>query len=467
MTRRSGNSLWALVLSALLGLSSSIAKSQPTQVSGGSEMERTFHAAIDAQDRGDLVQAETLLSALHKQHPGVFAVDESLGLLRVSRGDVSSALPLLEAAVHEEPSSDAAYVNLGAAYYQLHRNQPALEEFERAVRINPRNVSAQRSLGRICMENHRPAESARAFVAAQQLKPDDPDLKLDCVTALLAADRVDEAQTMLSTFDGSDESARAQSLLGEAAEKEGNFQDAGKHFARAVELEPDEENAWQLSYDLLRHWAFDAAVIELQAGSAKFPDSKRMRIGLGAALFGDAKYAAAIPVFADLLAGESGNAMYADMLRIACNAPLQTSSPRCAMLVTFAQAHPTDAKAATSAASWLLSRNEDERNEDLARTLLEHSLSADPNQPESQFQMGVVMQDSSNWKGSIPYLERALKLKPDLAQAHYRLALAYWKTGRRQEGDAQMELQKKFGRKEQEDLNRRLGEITALAVEIH
>ena len=60
--------------------------------------------------------------------------------------------------------------------------------------------------------------------------------------------------------------------------------------------------------------------------------------------------------------------------------------------------------------------------QDLARTLLEHSLSADPNQPESQFQMGVVMQDSSNWKGSIPYLERALKLKPDLAQAHYRCA---------------------------------------------
>jgi predicted Zn-dependent protease len=465
--RRFENSLWTLTLPALLGFSSSVAKSQPTRSPSGNEMERTFQAAMAAEDRGDLVEAETLLSALHKKHPGVFAVDESLGLLRVRCENISDALPLLEAAVREQPSSDAAHVNLGAAYYQLHRSQPALEEFERAVRINPQNVSAQQSLGRICFENHRPAEGAKAFLAAQRLKPDDSDLKLDCVTALLAADRVDEAQAMLSSFDGADGSARAQSLLGEVDEKEGKFQGAGKHFARAVELEPNEENAWELSNDLLRHWAFDAAVIELKAAAAKFPDSKRMRIGLGAALFGDAKYAEAIPVFADLLAGESDNALYADMLGIVCNAPLQVSSSRCAMLVTFAQAHPTDAKAATSAASWLLSQNGDERNEDLARALLERSLAADPNQPESQFQMGVVLQDSADWKGSIPYLERAVKLKPELAQGHYRLARAYWKTGHRQEGDEQMELQKKFARKEQGDLNRRLGEITALAVDIH
>jgi tetratricopeptide (TPR) repeat protein len=80
--------------------------------------------------------------------------------------------------------------------------------------------------------------------------------------------------------------------------------------------------------------------------------------------------------------------------------------------------------------------------------------------------MGVVLQDSSDWKGSSPYLERALKLKPDYAQAHYRLARAYWRTGRKAEGQAQMELQKKFARQEQEDLRRRLDRITSLAVTV-
>ena len=466
LRKRLSKLLWKLLVVWPFGFSSAAIGAQSPHVSSGSEMDRAFKEAMDAEDRGDVGRAEALLSTLHDEHPGIFAVDESLGLLLVSRGNISGALPLLEAAAREQASSDAAHVNLGAALYQLHRDELARVEFERAVRINPRNVSAQESLGRICMETHRPAESAKALTAAQKLKPDDPDLKLDCITALLAADRVNEAETMLATFSGADGSARAQSLLGEAAEKESKFQEAGMHFARAMELEPNEENAWQLSYDLLRHWAFDAAVIEFKAASAKFPESKRLRLGLGAALFGDEKYADAIPVYGDLLAGDPDNAMYAELLGIACNAPLETSSPRCGALVTFAEGHPADAKAATYAASLQLGENENEQSEDLARKLLQRALATDPNLPEAQFEMGVVMQDSADWKGSIPYLERAVKLNPNLSKAHYRLARAYWKTGRRQEGDAQMELQKTSALKEQEDLRRRLDDIASLSVTI-
>lgn len=81
--------------------------------------------------------------------------------------------------------------------------------------------------------------------------------------------------------------------------------------------------------------------------------------------------------------------------------------------------------------------------------------------------MGVILQDSHDWKGSIPYLERAVSLKPDFAQAHYLLARAYWRTGRKEDGDAQMELQRKFASQEQEDLDRRLGEITVFQVNVH
>jgi tetratricopeptide (TPR) repeat protein len=103
----------------------------------------------------------------------------------------------------------------------------------------------------------------------------------------------------------------------------------------------------------------------------------------------------------------------------------------------------------------------------LARKLLERALAANPNLPEAQFQMGVVMQYGMDWKGSIPYLERAVKLKPDFAQAHYRLARAYWKTGRRQDGQAQMDLQKKYSYQEQEELNRRLRQVTKFVMDAH
>ncbi len=467
MRNRYAKLLWfhALLMPALCF--TPFLRTQTTRKSPSPTMERDFQAAMAAQDRGDLATAESLLTRLHSEQPGIFAVDESLGLLLASRGDLTRALPLLQAAVREQPNSDAAHANLGAALYQAHRNDSALVEFQQAVRINPKNISAQQSLGRIYMESGKPAEAARALVAAQQLKPDDPDLKLDCITALLAANRLDDARRILATIADADKSARTQSLLGEADEKAGNFHDAAAHFARATELDPSEENAWLLGIEFLRHWTFDAAVTEFQAGSAKFPGSKRLRLGLAAALFGNAQYAKAAPVFADLLNSDPNNAMYAVMLGMACNAPSDSISPKCSALVTYAQAHPADAPAATEAAAFLLAQNEDETSLGTARKLLAGAIASNPTLPEAQFRMGVVLQDSSDWKGSIPYLERAVKLKPDYAQAHYRLARAYWKMGRNQEGQAQMDLQKKFARQEREDLDRRLKQITRFVVELH
>jgi len=103
----------------------------------------------------------------------------------------------------------------------------------------------------------------------------------------------------------------------------------------------------------------------------------------------------------------------------------------------------------------------------LARKLLETALAADPKLPEAQFQMGRFLQDDSLWKESIPFLERAVELKPDYATAHYRLARAYWRTGRKQDGQAQMELQKKFASQKQKDLDQRLRQLTTFIVDVH
>ena len=452
---------------ALLALSPSVL---PPQAPGGSpdaDLEREFQAAMAAEDRGDLEGAEALLSKLHTAHPGVFAVDESLGLLLASRGDKHGALRLLEAGAREQPSSDVAHANLGAAFYELHQNQSAIAEFERAVQINPDNVSSQESLGRLWMDDHKPDKAADAFLTVVRLNPDDQDMVLDCVTALLQANRLDTAQKMLASFANADRSARAQSLLGELDEKKGSFQAAADAYARAAELDPSEQNAWQLGFEYLRHWTFDAAVTEFQAASGQFPDSKRLRLGLGVALYGAAKYVAAIPVFADLLKSEPDNALYAELLGMSCDAPLPASVASCTTLVQYAGTHPADTKAATYAASWLLKYEDSAQHLDLARNLLKRALAANPTIPEALFQMGMVMQNGQDWKGSIPFLERAVKLKPDYAQAHYRLALAYGRTGRKQDGQAQMALQKKFARQEQEDLDRRLRQITTFTLEDH
>jgi tetratricopeptide (TPR) repeat protein len=458
--------LSAPALLALLCLGLQSARSQSTPAPADASIQQDFQTAMAAQDSGDLDRAQALLSALHDRHPDTFEIDESLGLLYAGVEKYSLALPLLQAAVRERPESGPARANLGAALYKLHRNQDALVELERSVKIDPRNLTAQQSLGQVLLEEHKPDQAADAFSAALRLKPGDDDLAFSYAAALVSGKRFDEAAQTLSSVATVDHSALAQSLWGEIDEQKGNFQSALHHFARAVELEPSEENVWMLGVEFLRHWSFDAAIREFEAATVKFPQSTRLRFGLGAAYFGDAKFTAAVPVFADLLKTDRDNALYAELLGMACTSVSGAADPRCTELLPYAESHPSDARVGTYAATMQLNGPSTEQQLRTAQRLLEHALAADPKLPDAQYEMGLLKQNTGDWKDSVAPLEKAIQLKPDFAKAHYRLALAYWRTGRKADGQVQMELQKKYSKQQQDDLDQRLRQITTFVVDV-
>jgi tetratricopeptide (TPR) repeat protein len=425
-----------------------------------------FQSAMAARDDGDIDRARTILLDLHRRRPDNFAVNESLGLIYVTQEKYADALPLLQSAVREQPSSDAAHANLGADYFKLKRNKQALEEYAVAARLNPKNPATQQGLGELLLDAGKPAMAAKAFTAALAANPNDPDLEMSLATALVVAHSFDSAKAILDKFPDADTSADAQVLFGQVAEGKGNALDAARHFQRAVDLGPTEEHIWILGVEFLRHWTFDAAIPEFDAGAQKFPASTRMKVALGASYFGDAKYEQAIPVFASLLENDKDNALYAEFLGMACNAVTQSAKTQCSSLITYAQSHPRDAKAVTYAASLLLSETAGGPNTDQARALLTHAIAANPHFADAQYQMGLLKQEDGDWHGSIPNLESAVKLKPDLAEAHYRLALAYWRAGRKDEAQSQMALQKQYSYQHRQDLDRRLRQITTFLVSV-
>jgi len=459
--------LRASLLIALLYFASRTISAQSSPDTANSSMQRDFQAAMAAEDRGDLDRAQAVLSALRTHHPGIFEIDESLGLLYAKREDYTHALPALQSAVREQPSSDVAHANLGAVYSKLNRSSEALIEFQAAARLNPGNVETQQSLGQLWMDAHKLERAEEAFCAAMRLRPDDSDLLLTCAQALNDAGQTDQASQTIAKLAGVDQSAPAQSLWGDIAEKQGAFQQAAQHYARAAEIDPSEANAWALGVEFLRHWTFDAAIREFEAAVARFPPSIRMRLGLGAAYFGNGNYDKAIPVFADLLDTDSNNGLYAEMLGLSCNAVMQQAKPRCSSLMAYAQSHPQDAKVSTYAAATFLARPVTDEERNTARKLLESAMAADPKLADAAYEMAVLKQNDSDWAGSIPDLERAVALKPDFARAHYRLSLAYLRSGRKQEGKAQMELQKKYAMQQEEDLDHRLRQITTFIVDVH
>jgi tetratricopeptide (TPR) repeat protein len=71
--------------------------------------------------------------------------------------------------------------------------------------------------------------------------------------------------------------------------------------------------------------------------------------------------------------------------------------------------------------------------------LLRRAVALDPKLAKGFLELGILLSDQKRYKESIREVQSAMRLDPTLAQAHYRLAQAYQRTG--QNGLAAKELE--------------------------
>lgn len=419
---------------------------------------------MSALNGGDFPRAESLLKDLQLHHPYNYKINESLGLAYASQNKLEAALPLLLAAVHEEPKLDVCHANLGSAYLKVGRTSDAAQELQTAVQLNPGNVQAQEALGQTLMILQEPRKAIAAFSSAIARDGQNPDLLYNDALAHFETGDSAQAEYLLLRMPGVETSAEAQSLYGDVEEKLGHYKDAAQHYVNAVQLAPTEGNVYVLGVDFLRHWTFGSAVKEFEAGVKEFPGSRRLRLGLGVGYYGNENYSQAIAVFADLLSAEPDNGTYAELLGHTCAVLSEGNDPKCAAVLDFAQRHPQNAILATYAATSLLHRSSDANRLALAHRLLQEAVRSNPSLPEARYEMGLLLQTQAQWQQSIPELEAAIHSKPDYAQAHYRLALAYSHVGRKEQANSEAALQQKYSKQETEDLDARMNQITTLLV---
>jgi len=419
--------------------------------------------ALDAYDQGDLHGAEPVLRELSARYPKNYEANEALGSLYAESGELTRAMTYLQRAASVAPGQAIAHANLGAAYLKLGRNEDAVHELEIAAKSDPGNRVTFSNLGQALLADKKPAEAAKAFGAAAAIDPDNADLRYNWAVALLDAGEAAAAAEALAPIHDKESAPQVQALLGDIAEKQGNFQEAVEHLQTAAKLDPSEANIYFLGFEFLRHWTFEPAIRIFEYGVGKYPASQRMRMGQGIARYSMNDLALAAPIFAELLDDDPESATYADFLGKSCSL-MPDMSKGCEKLEGFAEKHPKNATIATYAAASILHRSN--QTEDLAEAgkLLDQAIALDPKLAEAHTQKGLLLQYQGKWKESVAELETAIALKPEASKAHYRLALAYSHTGQREKAQNEIALQQKYSELEKDGLNARLKEVKTFLV---
>lgn len=99
--------------------------------------QKAFDAALDAHDRGQLQQAETLYRQAIAADEHMTVAHNNLGMVLLELARLDEAVAALQRAIKLDPAYAEAYSNLGFALRKLHRDEEAAAAYERFLKLVP------------------------------------------------------------------------------------------------------------------------------------------------------------------------------------------------------------------------------------------------------------------------------------------------------------------------------------------
>jgi tetratricopeptide (TPR) repeat protein len=220
-------------------------------------------------------------------------------------------------------------------------------------------------------------------------------------------------------------------LAGERDEAKGDPLAAVREFEKAATVEPSEANLFAWGSEMLVHRAVWQAEAVFRKGVAAYPQSVRMQTGLGTTLFAGARYEEAaerLCAASDLDAADVAPYQFLGKVQIAAPSVLNCVAPH---LARFVKMRPESAEASYLYGMALL-RSGDMR----AEGLFEQAVKLDPKCAEAELQLGIMAAGRKDLVGAIALYKQAIATQPGLADAYYRLAVAYDRLGKADEAKA-------------------------------
>lgn len=405
------------------------------------QYQQQFQSALAQYQSGHLDQAATSLESLLEKLPQSFDIHELLGMVYGAQGRKQQANEHLEKAVHLNPNSAAARTNLATNLMQIGKLDLAEAEFKRALALDSRSYDTNHNLGEFYIAAGKIPLAVSFLETAQQRKPDAYDNGYDLALAYVETGKNLQAEREVGTLLQQKDTAELHSLLGEIQEKNGNFVAAEHEYETAAHRDASESNLFDWGSELLLHRTLDPAVEVFERGTERYPQSQRLAIGLGMALYSRGNYDDAVKALlkaADL--NPSDPRCYYFLSKAYDSSPAQADEV-IQRFRRFAELEPQNAHALYYYAMslWKGRRAQGaDANFEQIESLLKKSIELDSKFPEAHFELGNLYSDQKRYDLAVPQYEQTLGLNADLPDAHYRLAQAFVHTGKKESAEREL-----------------------------
>ncbi len=449
---------WTFVVIAALSVSFAPCRSQEAP----SNLDQEFQSAVADYNSGNLAQAAEKLEKLVRRSSESSDVQELLGLVYSAQSKDAEATAFLEKAVDLRPDSAAARTNLAANLMRLKKVSAAEEQFQKAAQLAPDNFDTNHNLGEFYVRTGNLPKATEFLERAQHADPTSYDNGYDLSLAYIMTGRLAAGRQIIHSLLKLKDTAELHNLLGELEEKDGQFLTAEKEFELAAHQDSSESNLFDWGSELLMHRTLDPAVAVFQKATERYPNSPRLMIGLGMALYSRGNYDDAVKA---LLKG----------------ADLNPSDPRCYLFLSraydsspsqaedvierfrrYAELEPGNAKAQYyyAVSLWKGRRTEDpDLDLHQIESLLKKSIALDPKLADAYLQLGNLYSAENKYPDAIPEYVRARELNPDLADAYYRLGQAYVRTGQKDRAQQEFDTYQRLRQQHLADLDQQRAEI--------
>jgi tetratricopeptide (TPR) repeat protein len=446
----------------LLAIVSSLGVCAPGVASENTpKLDQQFQSAVAHYHAGQLPEAAAQLEQLLPQVPKSFEVHELLGLIYAAQSQDAKAVEQLQTAVHLKPESAAAHTNLAAALVHTGNTELAGQQFRKALELEPHDYDANHNLGEFYIQTGKIAEATPLLEQAQRITPS-YDNGYDLSQAYLLTGQLAQARQLVQSLVQQKNTGELHNLLGQIEEKDGKFVEAANEFGLAAHMDPSEENLFYWGSEFLLHRTYEPAIEVFGKATERYPNSPRLFIGLGMALYSRGKYDEAVKA---LLAAADLNP--ADPRCYLFLSKAYDSSPNQAEDVIqrfrrFSELQPGNALALYyyAMSMWKGKRAEDP-GFDLRQveSLLQKSVTLDPNLAEAHVQLGNLYADQHEYPKSIPEYTRALELNPNLPDAHYRLGQDYVHVGQKDRAQAEFEVYQRLRAQHMAEVDKERAEV--------